>query len=797
MVYNREEKEIMKKVFTIFAAVMMLASVSFAQRTAQRTSLKPNATQVAKLMQKHEISTKAAGDTIATFPWEEGFETTPLTGFTFIDADGDGNNWGIVSNTVDHFNTHNGDGVIVSASYDNDNDIALTPDNWMILPAFTLPENADEFKLTWFEKGQDANYAEEYYSVYISTTGNTVADFTATTPVLSSTSTGDWVKKTVYIDNYAGETIFIAFRHHNVTDMFFLNIDDIRVGGAEMPEVTIHGPASVHTGDTVVFTADIDVPNFYWNILDADYEDIDSNVATVVWLTEGVYTVSVEATNSAGTTTDSLSVNVVDCSQPIADFPYVEGFESGIGCWITVSGDPANDEEFLITDQISYNESGHSFQFSSYATAESGNYNQYLISPELEIPASVDYMVSFKYNAENAGDVFRVLGSTTTTDTAAFTTVLYDMTSPMTDGWYEFACVIPQNIKYICINYYGDWAYYLNIDDFTISELTAPSVTLDGPATIGSRIQATFTAVSTLAETYSWTVNGDPVNANNNVLNYTFSEAGTYTVEVTATNSIGSNSEALEVIVFDCNNNLLPYTPSFTEGLNCWYTRQDLTEGFGWYPSVEMFEENPVGQVLSMSAQNIMGFFMLDVDVDNWLFSPYINMPENGSYDIAWKVMPFAADYAADHYGVYVISGGQETLLFEETLNSSITSFHQRVASIPAGISGEFQIAFRHFDNPGGGYVVILDEIQIVNAGTVTAIDDVDNMNVAVYPNPVCNVLNVEGSDIQQVEIMDLNGRTILTTNEKAINISNLASGMYMVRVITAEGIHTTKIVKQ
>jgi len=801
MVYNGVKQQIMKKVFTILTAIVMLTSVSFAQNAARKV-VKPSPTKTVKVLQKQAMpATKDADDPISTFPWTEGFETTPLTGFTFIDADGDGYNWAVMTTSVDHFNAHEGDGVVASASFGGEPEAALTPDNWMILPAFELPTDADdlEFSLSWYESGQDPSYADEYYSVYVCTTGNTVQDFTATTAVLTSTSTAEWVKKSVSLADYAGETIYIAFRHHNVTDMFYLNIDDIRIGGAEPPVVTINGPASAHTGDTVVFTAITDASEITWSISESDYEDSEDNTAIVVWESAGTYTVSVDATNVAGTTTASMNVTVVDCSQPISEFPYTDGFESGIGCWVTYSADPANDAEFIITDQTSYNESGHSFQFSSYASAESENYNQYLVSPELNIAGStVPYMVSFKYLAQTAGDVFRVLASTTTNDTSAFTQVLFDMTEIQSTDWTEFACTIPSETKYICINYYGNYAYYLYIDDFTVSELTAPSVVLNGPTNIGTSQEGTYTAISTLAESFEWTVDGTAVEETGNVLTHTFTTPGAHTISVTATNTIGSNSTSIDIDVFDCSGTTLPYAPDFTEGLHCWSTRQDLSEGYGWFASVDMFEADPMGQVLSLSADNFFGMFIMDAEVDNWLFSPVIEMPEGGSFDIAWKVMPIDPSYSADHYAVYVISGGEETMLFQETLDASITSFHQRVASIPAEISGEFQIAFRHFDNPGGGYVVILDDIQIVNAGSVTGIDDVNTLNIAIYPNPVSNVLNVEGEDIQQVEILDLNGRTVLATNESgAINISNLASGMYLVRAISAEGVRTVKIVKK
>ena len=105
-----------------------------------------------------------------------------------------------------------------------------------------------------------------------------------------------------------------------------------------------------------------------------------------------------------------------------------------------------------------------------------------------------------------------------------------------------------------------------------------------------------------------------------------------------------------------------------------------------------------------MSAFSLWGI-TFDQTVDNWLTSPFIAMPAGVNGMISWKVLPYSTDYPNDHYGVYVIGENEEpTLLFDETLTASITDFEQRTAAIPSSITGNFRIAFRHFDNPGDGY---------------------------------------------------------------------------------------------
>lgn len=89
---------------------------------------------------------------------------------------------------------------------------------------------------------------------------------------------------------------------------------------------------------------------------------------------------------------------------------------------------------------------------------------------------------------------------------------------------------------------------------------------------------------------------------------------------------------------------------------------------------------------------------------------------------------------------------------------------------------------------------------------TLLSIDETKNVSnsFSVYPNPATNVVNIKSSvnaSIQTVSITDLNGRTVKTNtvsgNEAQINISDLASGVYMMSINSDEGSVTKKIVKK
>lgn len=178
----------------------------------------------------------------ASLPFFEGFESELNECWTLIDNDGDGYNWHVLNNSQSQeggFVVHSGEGHITSASWSQ---AALTPDNWLITPAINLSENAT---LSFWVAGQDPSYAAENFSVYLSTTGTDINNFNITL-LENQTSTAEMTEFTADLSAYTGNNVHIAFRHHNVTDMFRLNLDDVSVTAgvgiknAESGNVTVY-----------------------------------------------------------------------------------------------------------------------------------------------------------------------------------------------------------------------------------------------------------------------------------------------------------------------------------------------------------------------------------------------------------------------------------------------------------------------------------------------------------------------------------------------------------------------------
>jgi Secretion system C-terminal sorting domain len=89
--------------------------------------------------------------------------------------------------------------------------------------------------------------------------------------------------------------------------------------------------------------------------------------------------------------------------------------------------------------------------------------------------------------------------------------------------------------------------------------------------------------------------------------------------------------------------------------------------------------------------------------------------------------------------------------------------------------------------------------LQSFVSDIVSSVDASNRGAITVYPNPAQNQLTIESqSDIQQVQILSISGKQVLSTNEsKHIDLSSLAAGFYMIKVFTTTGVYQQKLIKE
>ncbi len=153
--------------------------------------------------------------------------------------------------------------------------------------------------------------------------------------------------------------------------------------------------------------------------------------------------------------------------------PVAMGFEDGsVGCWTEVQATSSNSSRVGVYDYAGCGVIPHSgnylYRFSSYST--STNYTQYLISPRLENSNPMHMQLYARRSSSQTSEQYRVLYSTTTRDTAAFTNTLANVTIS-SSGWHLCDLLVPANARYLAIQYYSPTdRYYLLVDDITIRD---------------------------------------------------------------------------------------------------------------------------------------------------------------------------------------------------------------------------------------------------------------------------------------------------------------------------------------
>ena len=72
-------------------------------------------------------------------------------------------------------------------------------------------------------------------------------------------------------------------------------------------------------------------------------------------------------------------------------------------------------------------------------------------------------------------------------------------------------------------------------------------------------------------------------------------------------------------------------------------------------------------------------------------------------------------------------------------------------------------------------------------SGATLTVEDVlqPQSGISVYPNPTANRIYIQGENILQAELFDLRGRKVKATNQNQLDLSDIGSGSFILKVIT------------
>ncbi len=754
---------------------------------------------------------------VASLPWEEGFEdAAALDCWQTLDLDGNTNdNW--TRNTMSN-NVHGGSAAM--RSYYN---ISAPANDWLVTPAIDIPSPADGVSLSWWVKGSAYSTNVSHYTVLVSTSGSDTASFTDT--LFAEAYGGAYAKRSASLEDYAGQTVRIAFVHDSQNDSG-LCLDDIAVSVVLLPVVTVSGPQSAFTGDAVAFAATLSEGStagiaYSWtNTLAGSTLTPNGDSLSIVYSQGGTDTIIVTATNAFGSAADTIVVQVVDCGA-IASFPWSEGFESGAGslqCWTIVDNNNFAADNWLLVNDASIAYEGSYCIGSPYR--EYGTNDEYIISPAVTLPSDATglYLSYYVWGGEYEGNLttYEVLISTSGTDVSDFVAVLSESHS----GDYERHSVPLDSYGGQTIHFAFRHMSY-DADNLVIDNITIDTFgTVTPPAGCPAPEIASVTESET-SVTISWTgtafgyevaiCSGNWVTpaSGTSVLTttYTFnslSAATAYTVGVRSLCLDGTYSTWTTFPMVTASSSCQVPTDLESEGLTfdgvtlSWLPVGDESD---WEVNVHCAQSHfdtlfsasaPIVTVDGLEPGRTYAFRVRALcsatSHSDWsatasFATPACNAPTGLAASVvtaSGATLTWSANGALRYEVSYGIgtAPAQGTLLTAETNSLSLAQLEP---------STTYSVYVRSYCTDGlvSGWS---PRLTFTTSATQEGIDDAPGATVSMRPNPAADHVAIEGEGLLRVMLLDLSGRQLVASDAVDgavhLDVAALGSGVYFVRLV-------------
>ena len=417
--------------------------------------------------------------------YQNGFENG-LDGWTVVDNDGDGINWALMKMTDYNMGgtpmtAADGDYALASCSLDANNNY-VAGDNWAISPQVDLKGT-----LKFFVSDLGTSYVE-HYSVYVSTTGTDVADFTALGENIATPGgLNNWEAQSYDLSAYEGQQGYIAIRHQSSgTGGYYMFLDAISINGADIPAgewIVIENASTpevlegltsntnyevqvqaVYAEDTSDWTESVDFKTLSMNVAPAGLEitDVTATTATAEW--EGIQEAYNLRYRKAASPLNQINEDfeaMITGSNPPEGWTMIDADGDG-NCWYGWA--PANVNDNAGNPVVNGAGGITSASYQSVALTP----DNWLVTPRVNLGGTV----SFQYRGQDpswAAEHFAVYVTTgDPTDPASFVQVGEETVASATLA--EFTADLSEyegQVGYIAIRHFNCTDQFrLNIDDF-------------------------------------------------------------------------------------------------------------------------------------------------------------------------------------------------------------------------------------------------------------------------------------------------------------------------------------------
>ena len=675
--------------------------------------------------------------------FEEDFEEGRILEWTLIDADGDGHNWQLP--LTSGMGNGGSDGMLVSYSYDNAIISPLAPNNFLVSPRVTLPE--ESAIISFWACAMDEQYCAEHFAVSISTTVNNdpMAFTTLQEWTLNSKGEGNrqgtWRQYSVDLSNYAGQEVYLAIRHFNCTDMFAICIDDIFIGD-DWTTTWLTGSDIILDGQTVATNQRgnrylLNTNGFadgsnHTTTIRAHYENgaILENEYVWTYRTSDHFQGSpngLQAQSDGSTVQLSWTLPTMSAPFPIDELFY--DFADSTLMDLTLIDANNDGQNFRVYPYGGYNGGIGLRSWSWMSGAGALNPDNFIVTPRLT--ATANARISFKaYDADMPGiapdpEHFGVAVSTSgNTNPADFTMVQeWNSTGNYTEYSADLSAYAGQQI-YIAIRHFNTTGetYFLCVDDIKVegveAEVMRPAIGAlvyanDELIALLNHGETSFThEVNRYASEYCIRIIQDGSHETGDYYALAAPQCAEVELECIAPKNLSAENVGDKVVI-SWEREIFT---GFEEDPQGWTFLDADGDGFyfGIYAAGGM---NPDGSVNTSGTNASLSSFSYNnsygaLHPDNYAFMPKIKVCENAS--MTFYAAGFDPSYAVEHFGVAVASsdGTNITTIAEWDSRNPYQSYS---VDLSAYEGQEIFLGFRHFTNVSN-YALCIDNITVTNA---------------------------------------------------------------------------------
>ncbi|HLV23770.1 MAG TPA: T9SS type A sorting domain-containing protein [Moheibacter sp.] len=194
--------------------------------------------------------------------------------------------------------------------------------------------------------------------------------------------------------------------------------------------------------------------------------------------------------------------------------------------------------------------------------------------------------------------------------------------------------------------------------------------------------------------------------------------------------------------------------------------------------------------------QNVTFYGFMSPNVDMFLISPEV-MP--GNYDLSYDAAVNGDIVDGITLEIGTVASNEDVSSFTPIYPATDLSSEILTISQVIQITEEKRYFAIKIHTTAPHSAASIDNLVLTQR---LGVNDVNEVKVSAYPNPVIDQLNLtSGENIQEVKIFNTVGQLVQTVkpNNKSsvVNVSALKAGVYVVQVVTGKDVQTLKVLKK